>query len=531
MLDKTLEWLLNIITNPLFAIGLLLVFIASYLKDEESVKSKAAKPPKFFKNELRPLPKWAYLMMIVAGLFVAIMGVLQVGGILQTNTTVLTSVEQVSLVSASYMAEDWDPRRIDLHRSEKDGIPVVAGESLEFFDLWVSSSTNSGSSVMAEILVDGKSIGITTEHIVASGQPVNLGDIQITNYEHAKVKGAWQVQSEWKEISIVLNQMVNGQPVKVNETKIGINPDGNAWFVEPPNAVLVLVAYRVNDGPELIMDLSNIMQNGIAVKEGDTLTLTQAWYKSNLRDDSKNIHLEAYLGSGSYDPASLIISPYIAINKGVNSLGALGNLSWTIPAEEKNLVMTLARNDRTVLDRYTIPLKSESSSGLVPLTSVVQWPFPEVVYLDFEQEDNLMGWMPAENTALGIRSEYAFSGVHALAVGTNSGKSQMFAYLPGSFQANLIVGQVYWPKAANISVAWAQVCIGVPVRCVSISQQPGQWNSFVVDLQQMLDDEGVPYSEKEITSFYFQGELPGVSQENQYLFYIDGIQIYPVKNP
>lgn len=531
MLEKILDWLLNLIANPLFVIGWLTVFIASYLKDEESVKSKDVKVSKFFNNELRPLPKRVYMAMIVSGFLISVVGVLQVGGVIPTTSTVISSTEQISLVSASYLAEDWDPRRIDLSRSEQDGIPASAGQSLQFFDLWVSSSSETGSNVHAEIFADGKSIGNTAEQIVAKGQPVNLGNVQVTNYEHAKVKGAWQVQPDWKEISIVLKTTVNGQLVQLNEATIKLDLNGKAWFIAPPNPSLILLAYRINDEPELVMDLSSVMQNGIPVTEGDTFTLSQAWYKSNVGDNTKNIHVEAYLSSGTYDPTSLIVSPYIAISNGVNSLGNLGNFSWTIPVEEKNLVITLARNDRTVLDRYVIPMKSETVSGLVPLTSAVQWHFQEFTYFDFEQKDDLMGWVPAENTALGIRSEYAFTGSHALAVGNKTSGNQIFATLPVSFKANYIIGHVYWPKAEGISVNWAQVCLSGNVRCVSVSQEPGQWNPFFIDLQQMLDDDGVPYSEKEIPSLFFQGDLIGVSQENQYLFYIDGIQIYPVKTP
>jgi len=469
--------------------------------------------------------------MIVAGFIISVIGVLQVGGVIHTTSTVVSSTGQISLTSVSYMAEDWDPRRIDLSHTEADGIPVVAGQSLKFFDLWVTSSSETGSSVYAEVFANGKTIGVTTEQVVASNQPLKLGDIQITNYEHAKVAGAWQVQPEWKEISVVLNQIIDGQPVKVNETKIKLNRDGKAWFLSPPNAALVFVAYKINDGSEVVMDLSSVMQNGIDTTAGDKLTLTHAWYKSNLSDNTRNIRLEAYLSAGNYDSASLVASPYIAIRDGVNSLSDLGNLTWTIPAEKVSLVMTLARNDRTVLDRYTIPLQSESASGLVPLTNAIQGHFSEFTYFDFEQKDDLMDWESTENTAIGIRSEYAFTGSHALAVGNKTSETQVFTIRRVPFRASYITGQVYWPKAENISVSWAQICLGGNVHCVSISQEAGQWNPFLVDLRQIKDDDGIPYSEKEIPDLFFQGAFNGVSQENQYLFYIDGIQIYPVKTP
>lgn len=438
----------------------------------------------------------------------------------------------VHLLSASFMVDGWEPRMVDLRHAKDDGIPVSAGHSLKFLDLWVVSTSESGYKVSVEVRVDGNSIGETEEQFVDASQPVNLGGIHVTGYEYSTDSEAWHVQSEWKELTIVLNQLVDGQPVVVTETKIKLNPAGKAWLISPPNAALVHISYKINDGLESIINLSDVMNNGIDAKEGDTLSITGAWYKANLSDNTKRIQLEAYLSSGTYDPASLYVSPDIAIREGVNSLGDLSKLNWTtIPADKKSLVLTLARTDRTVLDRYTIPLRSKNTSGLIPLTSAVQWHFSEFAYFDFEQKDDLMGWVPAENMALGTRSEYAFTGSYALAVGTNRSNSQVFATLPTSFQANYIIGQVYWPKTEGISVNWAQVCLGGNVRCVSISQKPGQWNPFFINLQEMQDDDGIPYSDKEIPSLFFQGDLIGVSQENQYLFYIDGIQIYPVKTP
>jgi hypothetical protein len=44
----------------------------------------------------------------------------------------------VALVGMSYMVDDWDPRRIDLTRAGESGIPVSAGDLLEFVDIAVS---------------------------------------------------------------------------------------------------------------------------------------------------------------------------------------------------------------------------------------------------------------------------------------------------------------------------------------------------------------------------------------------------------
>jgi hypothetical protein len=279
------------------------------------------------------------------------------------------------------------------------------------------------------------------------------------------------------------------------------------------------------------MDLSQVMQNGLGAEPGDTLTITRAWYKSNLSNTESTVQLEAYLGSGTYDPQTLKVSQPLAIREGVNTLGDVSALSWAIPEDKESLVMTLGRGDQTVLDRYTIPLEARQSSGLVPLTNAVQWHFSEFTYFDFEQGDDVMGWESTENTAVRVRDEYAFSGSHALAVGNKMSESQVWAIRRVPFRASYIIGQVYWPKTENISVSWAQVCLGGNVQCVSISAEPGQWNPFLIDLQQIKDADGIPYSEKEIPDIFFQGAFNGVSQENQYLFYIDGIQIYPVKTP
>jgi hypothetical protein len=127
---------------------------------------------------------------------------------------------------------------------------------------------------------------------------------------------------------------------------------------------------------------------------------------------------------------------------------------------------------------------------------------------------HLMGWEPIENTAISILSEYAFTGSHALAVGNKTSETQVFAIRRVPFRASYVTGQVYWPKTENISVSWAQVCLGCDGECVSISPEPGQWNPFFIDLQQIKNANDIPYSEKEFPPLYFQGALNGVSQEN-----------------
>jgi len=82
MAEKVLTWFLDLISNPLFVTGLLLIFIASFLKDEKSVESGKAKPAALFKAKLRPLPVWGYYIFIVIGLLVLLFGILQISDLI-----------------------------------------------------------------------------------------------------------------------------------------------------------------------------------------------------------------------------------------------------------------------------------------------------------------------------------------------------------------------------------------------------------------------------------------------------------------
>lgn len=445
----------------------------------------------------------------------------------------LSAIPSATLISMSFMAGDWNPRLIDLRTSSTVGISVDSEDhSLSLFDLWANVPNEAaGYDIYADAFdSNGKKIAHTAGQKAIPGI-MHLDAWEIDNFSHPSVENAWLVQSDWKGVDVYVYLLDGANTISKSSVKVTFNTDGTSWMIAPPNASFVLVAYQVNDGPELIMDLSSIMQNGIDAREGDQLTITHAWYKSNLSDTAKNIRLEGYLSSGNFDANSLQTSPYMAIREGVNPVSDLGNLAWTVPADKVKLVMTLVRNDRTILDRYTIPLASEDASALVPLEEAVRWRFAQVKYYDFEQDDALMAWQPGENNVLKIDSSQAFTGSNALSVETKNSSTQVFANSTEPFRANLIVGQVFWPKKDNIGVNWAQVCIGGTGECVSISQEPNQWNLFTIDLRQMKDKNGISYSELELPSLYIQGQILGVSPEEPYVFYLDGIQIYQVATP
>lgn len=178
MFEKFLEWLLNIITNPLFVIGLLLVFSASILKDEKWIVSGKSKPFKLGKDkELRPLPNWMYSSIMIIGLASSVIGIIQV--FIMTEVPV-SSHGGVSLVSMKYMSGGWNPHQVDLRTMTSIGIPAASTFPLKFSEICISASPElAGSEVWAEFLANGKeTIGQTSIVNLQPGITI-LGSLEI----------------------------------------------------------------------------------------------------------------------------------------------------------------------------------------------------------------------------------------------------------------------------------------------------------------------------------------------------------------
>jgi hypothetical protein len=114
MVDKILQWLMDLISNPLFVMGLVFIFLASFLKDEKLVNEGKLKPATIYKRTLRPLPVWAYTLMIGTGILITLSGVLQISGVfgaVSHNPDVL-KLEDLPYWAFSYgFGKDFDATR------------------------------------------------------------------------------------------------------------------------------------------------------------------------------------------------------------------------------------------------------------------------------------------------------------------------------------------------------------------------------------------------------------------------------------
>jgi hypothetical protein len=150
--------------------------------------------------------------------------------------------------------------------------------------------------------------------------------------------------------------------------------------------------------------------------------------------------------------------------------------------------------------------------------------------MDFEYPVDFDDWISNNSNSFTQSMEKSFSGGHSLAITVRSDETQVFITRDRPFKSELLLGQVYWPKQAEIEVQWAQACIGAGMVCVSISTEPDRWNTFVMDFSEITYTEG-PLNEIEMPSFFVQGKVIGASSDKPYTFYADGIQIYPVITP
>jgi hypothetical protein len=79
MIESIGQWLMGLVNNSLFVAGLLLIFVATFLKNEQSVQSSKIKPATLGKKTFNPLPTWAYKTLIILGIFFVFVGALQMG--------------------------------------------------------------------------------------------------------------------------------------------------------------------------------------------------------------------------------------------------------------------------------------------------------------------------------------------------------------------------------------------------------------------------------------------------------------------
>jgi hypothetical protein len=273
-----------------------------------------------------------------------------------------TITPQIYLVSASYMADDWDPRVIDLLTVAEHGIPVYPGSSLRFFNLWISVPKEGDQYfVGTEVYGGGDLIGTSGFQQVDRGL-VKINEIQITeNYLHPVVKDAWTRRDNWDKLDIYIYLYPDDAPgvnsISLSHTTIPFNNEGASWYIAPPYAHLVGIEYSRNGGQPERMDFTQILSSGLPVTQGDQISLTKVWYKSDTDAYGHTLEFEAYLTSSGYSSERLKIVWFPFEKNGVYEIPDLSDFSWVILESENFMVITLSRDDETVLDRYVIPFR------------------------------------------------------------------------------------------------------------------------------------------------------------------------------
>jgi hypothetical protein len=445
-----------------------------------------------------------------------------------TPTPTAPSPFGIALVNLKFMPGGWDPHQIDIRSAAQEGIWVNVGYSLRLYDLWVSVPEGvTGYRGQFEIYAKGEVIGRTHLLDLQPGGTL-FEDVVPTSYQHPDVVNAWVMQQDWDALDIDLILFRGKQPAGGAVTTLRLNNTGTAWYNDPPYVSLASLVYHLNDGPRMVLDLRTAQDPGIDATSGDQLTIDEIWVKSSSSVKERSMQVEIYLSSGEYDASAAFQTPWTTFAYGVREIPLGKSFVWeSISAEKKLLIVTVSRNDKTVLDRYVIPLGSSQRGGLVTGANVFNWPLDIAQYTDFESESDLGNWAGKDFSQIAWSSQRAFTGSHSLSVTvTGNPEKGVLVERSGEFQAEVLVGQVYWPEQKGIEITWAQVC--VPSVCRSIPIKTDQWNTFVMDFSEISLDE-IPLNEKKIDLLYLQAGIDGASPENPYTFFVDGIQLYPVQ--
>lgn len=281
-----------------------------------------------------------------------------------------TSPPPVILLGTRFIVGNWDPRQIDFGTAATNGIPAAANQSLQFTNMEISVPWNAPQfSIRAEVMAGNTLIGRSRKPVtLLNGQTLSPLEI-MTDYQHDELPDAWLVQPAWKTLTISLVVEKNNRVITRTNYDVRLNSTGDAWFMKPPMAQFATISYSINNGVPLVFDLRELERaNGINADPGDTLTIHEVWYHSsdNVKGDA-TIHAESHLSSGPFDKATEQVSVPVALRGGTHELIEANPFSWQVPEDKNNLVLWLVRNDDTVLDRLYIPLKSQTTAGLIPI--------------------------------------------------------------------------------------------------------------------------------------------------------------------
>ena len=433
---------------------------------------------------------------------------------------------------------------VDLRTVSTSGIPATAGNALRFFDLWVAVPEDApGYKVRVKVYANGERIGITSSKSMDAGI-VRWDGLTLENYKDGTYPDHWSVQTDWKNLEIVVAIYDGPDTIASSSTPILLAPEGDAWLLEPPNLSFASVVYSINDGPPLVLDLRTTAEVGLGVKPGDTLTILEIWYNANAGSEQQTVSIEAFLSSNGYDPETDISTLPSAIRQGIHRLPDVSPLTWSVSADKDNLVLWLIRSGpgisgpgkSQIADGLTLPLASQESPGLIRSSEAVLWPFDRSTFLDFERDSDFADW---ESDVADFRpsSDYAFTGRQSLQVSfsvTETSPSRAFIRLAQTFDADVLVAHYYLPSEPNVYIEWLQFCIirkddwNCSCNVNSIHKHSrDRWDTVLLDFSKCPEDADPPWSQLELSGFAVQGKVQalGATDPVSYTIYLDAIQI------
>jgi hypothetical protein len=516
-----------------------IAFLFATARAEGDGKEKTQRIGKWSFPIIRVPNKWKKWVSILGWILAAGLIVSSAFIVFQMTKKETLSISGVSLISMKYTSGGWNPHQVDLRTATSSGIPAGATFPLKFSEISVFAPPElAGFQVWAEFLANGnEKIGETPVTVLQSGITY-LENIKIVEaYRYLdKTSGkysddSWDLLKSWNTIDVKLKYKGSSGQEGSTIWRIKLNQmSGTAWWNSPPDINIVSVVYSVSDGIQQVLDLRREPKPVINAKAGDWITIHVVWYKAN----SNNINNQSMFIGGSINDGQQEFenksSDMAVIREGIHRFENFKPMTWVLSSDIKQLGLIAIRSDDTVLDGYVIEISDTEKSGLVSTQKSVVWPFDEFVYMDFETPTDLDSWVISNPNTFTQTTAQSFSGGHSLAVTVQSDMTQVFVSRDRRFKAEVLLGQIYWPKQEGIDVQWAQACIGSGMACVSVSKEPGQWNTFVMDFSEISYEEKY-LNEIEIPSLLIQGKVIGASSDKPYTFYLDGIQIYPVITP
>jgi hypothetical protein len=280
-----------------------------------------------------------------------------------TELTTMTPKPSVgiSLVSVSFIENDWQPRVIDLRTASTIGIPIEAGHSLRFTDLFVNIPKETvGDEIQVEVYdSNGKLIGATTGQRTLPGI-MKLDEINPTSYLHPNVQSAWQIQPDWKKFDIYLYLYENKRNIATSLTTILANSNGTAWMIAPPYINITALIYSVNNGDEQVLDMRSDPYPVIQANPDDIFTIHSIWYKAQSGDNNQTIKIGVSFNDGVNEGLDFQDSDQLQFEEGNHELVGFTPLTWTVPTNAKWAGVYLYRGDNVVLDFVTIMLSNEN---------------------------------------------------------------------------------------------------------------------------------------------------------------------------